>query len=394
MITSGSIRRFAVAVAAASVVSLPACSADASRSPGIVVPPGVVMTNPAPGSASFAGANFWNIDWQGQEQYFRKGVDFAREPDPWRPDLIQELQPYRVLRFMDWNDANAAETAQAHFATRKQKTAPQNQPVALEWQIDLCNRADKDCWINLHHTSNADDWRRTAELIKGSLKPTLRLYLEWSNEAWNGGFPVHAFADKAARELNLPGENRAAAYYVHQSVRMFEEFSRVFSGQEYRLVKVLAGQVAWTGPCEAHADALADARVNPRGIRPDAYGVAPYFAGESVDALRRSIGEVGKWTEAHVKCARRIGVPLIAYEGGSDSFSLRDGCARLQQEQAMRQLYMEYLQALTTAGLSGPFMQYTHSGGCWGLKQKTGDPPAISPKYLGLQDWVRGLPAR
>ncbi len=240
--------------------------------------------------------------------------------------------------------------------------------MALEWQIDLCNRTDKDCWVTIHHTSTAQDWRRTAELVKATLKPSLRLYVEWSNEVWNSGFPVHMYADNAARQLDLPGENRAAVYQVYASVRMFEEFSRVFAGQDSRLVKVLAGQAAWTGPCEAQASALLDAKVNPGRIRPDVYAIAPYFSGESVDELRRSIDEVRKWTEGSVKCARRIGVPLISYEGGSDSFSLRDGCARLQQDAAMRRLYVEYLESQAAAGLRGPFMQYTHSGGCWGAQ--------------------------
>ncbi|MEO8315157.1 MAG: hypothetical protein ABI645_10205 [Pseudomonadota bacterium] len=383
-----SIRGLALAVAAFALPTLPACSADAPK-----VPPGMVMTNPAPGGAPFAGVNFWNIDWQGQQDYFRKGVNFATESNPWLEELLGDLAPYRVLRFMDWNDTNAGQTTQAHFSTRKQKSAVQNQPVALEWQIDLCNRADKDCWITVHHTSTADDWRSMAALISASLKPSLRLYVEWSNEVWNDGFPVHAYADNAARELGLPGENHAAVYYVYASVRMFEEFSRVFAGQEHRLVKVLAGQAAWTGPCEAQAAAIQDSKVNPRGIRPDVYAIAPYISGESVDQLRRSIAEVRKWTEAQVQCARRLGVPLIAYEGGSDSFSLGDGCARLQQDPAMRQLYTEYLESVTAAGLRGPFMQYTHSGGCWGLKAKTGDLPAVSPKYQGLTDWLARLPA-
>lgn len=347
------------------------------------------MKNPPPGGASFAGANFWNIDWQGQQDYFRRDVDFSRETNPWLPELLADVRPYRVLRFMDWNDANAAQTIQAHFETRKSKTAAQNQPVALEWQIDLCNRTDKDCWITVHHTSTAADWRQMAELVKASLKPSLRLYLEWSNEVWNGGAPQHAFAENAAKEQGLRSENPAAAYQVHASVRMFEEFARAFAGQQHRLVKVLAGQGAWTGPCEAQADALADGAINPQRTLPDVYAIAPYISGKSVDELRKSIAEARKWTESHVKCAGRIGVPLISYEGGSDSFALAGKCKDLQHEAGMRQLYIEYLESQAAAGLRGPFMQYTHSGQCWGLKEKTGDPPESSPKYQGLMEWLR-----
>jgi hypothetical protein len=372
-----------------SVLSLQACAQDAPKAPAQVAG----MTNPPPGSASFAGANFWNIDWQGQDEYFRKGVDFSTEANPWRPELLADLRPYRVLRFMDWNEANAAQSSQAHFDTRKQKTAPQNEPVALEWQIDLCNRTDKDCWITVHHTATADDWIRMAELIKGSLKPSLRLYVELSNEVWNGGFPQGQYAVNAARQLGLPGENPGAAWYVYQSVRMYEAFGRVFAGQEHRLVKVLSGQAGWTGPCDAHAQVLGNDRINPRKTRPDVYAIAPYFGGETIDALRQSIGEARKFTENHVKCAHRIGVPLVSYEGGSDSFALRDRCVNMQADPGMRRLYVEYLKSQTAAGLRGPFMQYTHSGSCWGLKVRSGDSPEASPKYQGMMDWLQSLPA-
>lgn len=347
----------------------------------------VGMTNPPPGGALFAGANFWNIDWEGQQDYFRPGVDFATTMDPWRAELIADLRPYRVLRFMDWNDTNAAATIQAHAGTRKPRSATQNQPVAFEWQIDLCNRTDKDCWLNLHHTSNAADWRQAAELAKANLKPSLRLYIEWSNEVWNEGFPQHRYAQQAARQLGLPGRDGAAASYVYQSVRVFEEFARVFADQRQRLVTVLAGQAGWTGPCEAQVAALADPRINPQGIRPDVYAIAPYLGGTSVEELRRALPEVRTWVAAHVKCAAQIGVPLISYEAGTDSSALKQGCVVLQHDPGMREVYVEYLDALVGAGLRGPFMQYTHSGSCWGLKEKTGDSMERSPKYRGLLEW-------
>jgi hypothetical protein len=352
------------------------------------------LANPAPGSGRFLGANFWNINWQGPQDYFRAGVDFAAAGNPWRADLLADLAPYRVLRFMDWNDTNAAQTIQAHFGTRKAKAAAQDQPVAYEWQIDLCNRANKDCWVNLHHLSNADDWRQVAGLFRSGLKPTLRLYVEWSNEVWNGSFPQHAHAVAEAKRLGLPGDNGAAAYSVHASVRMFEEFSKVFAGQGQRLVRVLAGQVAWTGPCEAQLAALGDPRINPAGTRPDVYAVAPYISGKSPAELRGGIPEAAKLVAGHASCVQKMHVPLIAYEGGSDSFSMGNGCIGLQQDPGMRSLYPDYLDALFDAGLKGPFMQYTHTGGCWGLKVRSGDSPEKSPKYRGVLDWVARQPAR
>lgn len=364
-----------------------AAAAEVARVPRLR--PAAGMTQPLPGASSFAGVNFWNVDWQGQNEYFREGTDFSRTSDPWRKDLLEDLAPYRVLRFMDWANTNAEQTSESHFATRKQKTSAQNQPVALEWQIDLCNRTEKDCWLTFHHLATEEDLRSAAQLIKASLKPSLRVYVEWSNEIWNGAFPQGRYAVSAARRLSLPGQNPAAAYLVHESVRLFEVFDQVFAADSQRVVRVLSGQSVWTGPCESHLEALKDPRINPRGTWPDVYAIAPYLYGETIDALTRNIPEAAKGVAAHAACAKTMGVPLISYEGGTDSFSLGAGCTKLQHSAGMRLLYTQYLDALTAAGLRGPFMQYTYSGGCWGLKERTGDRISDAPKLQGFMDWLR-----
>jgi hypothetical protein len=58
----------------------------------------------------------------------------------------------------------------------------------------------------------------------------------------------------------------------------------------------------------------------------------------------------------------------------------------------MHDLYVSYLGGISGAGLKGPFMQYTHTGACWGLKEKTGDSLDVSPKYKGLLDWLAAHP--
>jgi hypothetical protein len=350
------------------------------------------MQNPAPGSKFFVGANFWNIDWEGMDDFFKSGVDFATTDDPWRPELLDDLAPYHVLRFMDWNGTNESNNPQAHWDTRKQKTDAQDQPVAFEWQIDLCNRTHKDYWVTVPHEATADDWHSLAQLIDRSLDPDLRVYLEYSNEVWNAGFPQHDYAASQAQSLSLQGSDAAASYYVYQSVRLYEAFEQVFGKGSPRLVKVLSGQAAWTGPCDAHVQALADAIINPNGTKPDFYAVAPYFGGTSISELSDAITEVAKWVADDVTCAAKADLPLISYEGGSDSYSAGDGCKTLQHDPGMHELYTSYLDAISNAGMTGPFMQYTHSGTCWGLKEKTGDALDDAPKYKAVVDWLAAHP--
>ena len=58
----------------------------------------------------------------------------------------------------------------------------------------------------------------------------------------------------------------------------------------------------------------------------------------------------------------------------------------------MHDVYTSYLDALVADGLKGPFMQYTHTGDCWGLKVKTSDANSAAPKYQGVLDWLAAHP--
>jgi hypothetical protein len=367
-----------------------AATKEPSGNPG----PATTLLNPEPGSKFFVGANFWNIGWEGSDDYFASGVNFASTDNPWRPDFIQDLTPYHVLRFMDWNLTNTSNNAQARWNTRLKKTDNQRDSVALEWQIDLCNRAKTDCWITVPHESEPEYWTQLAKLVQDTLDPNLRIYVEWSNEVWNAAFPQRAYAQSRGTSLGLSGADKAASFYVYQSVRVFEAFETVFGKDNPHVVKVLAGQAGYAGPCETHVAALADPKINPNATRASAYGIAPYVKGNSVAALRSSIGDVKKWVNDNAACASKADLPLISYEGGPDSFGSDNGqaCGALQRDPGMRDVYGRFLDAVHDAKLLGPFMQYTHSGACWGLKQRTGDDLASAPKYQALVEWIAAHP--
>jgi hypothetical protein len=298
---------------------------------------------------------------------------------------------------MDWNLANDDPNPQASWSTRKQQGASQTgEPVAFEWQLDLCNRAHADCWISVPIQMNASDQRQLAELVKAKLDPSLRVYVELSNEVWNGAFKQFSIALRRAEALNVTGGEeweRVARVYVHEAVRLYEQFEGVFGPQSPRLVKVLAGQAAWDGPCKVHMEALQDAEQNPRSTRPTVYAIAPYFGGTTVEALRSDLGKTQEYVRTNAACAKALNLPLVAYEGGADASAAGgETCMALQADPAMEALYRDYLDGLLDAGLKGPFNQYTHVGACWGLKRKTTDAVADSPKYRGVVEWVKAHP--
>ena len=349
------------------------------------------LINPAPGAPLFLGANFWNLDWQGSQEYFVDQPRFASGSSPWLPQFLRDLEPYHVLRFMDWNLTNDADNPQSRWTTRRPKGQAQREPIAYEWQIDLCNRTHKDCWLTVPHAASTQYFSQLAQLVREQLDASLRVYVEWSNEVWNGSFPQHEYAGALAAQLGLAGEDPAAAYQVYQSVRLFEAFTAVFGADNPRVVRVLAGQAGYVGPCKAQLAALTDPKINPKHTRPDVYAIAPYVHGRTLQELRSTgMARAKAGIAENLRCARGARLPLIAYEGGQDSFALGvEACERLQRDQGMRALYAALPDALAAAGLRGPFVHYTHSGACWGLKVKTTDSNAASPKYQGLLDWQR-----
>ena len=138
--------------------------------------------------------------------------------------------------------------------------------------------------------------------------------------------------------------------------------------------------------------ALPDPTINPKGTMPTVFAVAPYFSGTSIQALQTAIPMLSQGLTDNATCAMGAGLPLVSYEGGADSSAApNNGCTTLMHDPSMHDLYTSFLDTVAST-MKGPFNQYTESGACWGLKQSTGDPAAMSPKYQGVTDWLAAHP--
>ena len=138
--------------------------------------------------------------------------------------FLQSLHP-TVLRFMNWTQTNnnpvmtwtgrelPSDPTQTEFTTLYNYNGTVDgkgylKGVSWEYAIMLANAVHADMWINIPAQANDNYVEQLASLIKNGdtvngisyppLAPDLNVYIEYSNETWNGGNEVYQYATDAA----------------------------------------------------------------------------------------------------------------------------------------------------------------------------------------------------
>jgi len=367
------------------------------------------VTVTAAGVRSFGGSmklgtNFWDLGWGIWNDVFASGVqltNIASYPNPWNPAFLSEVKNYQVLRFMDWDETNT--NTDVNWSQRVPRTGTAGvYRIAWEWMIDLCNRTNADMWINVPTYANDDYALQLATLINSSLNSNLRVFVEWSNEAWN-------FAAANAEECSIgqqivPGDSQACAEgYVARAVQIFHQFETVFGANNPRLVKVIAGQAVNSYLTSVHLAALKNSVINPNNVSATAYAIAPYFGytvdGSSSNAVSELDSGISSGANDPLDAAKSqaqavagSGLVLIAYEGGQ---SVTTNASDVQGNSGMYQMYTDYLNAM--APYFALFVHYVHNGpwsstAGWGAEQHVGDPLTSSPKLHAILDFAAAHP--
>lgn len=97
------------------------------------------------------------------------------------PMFLSKIQPYGTLRFMEWGATNVqtneewVDRTQVSFRTFSMNGVP------FEYMIKLCNIMGKNMWVNVPHLASDDFIQKLATLIKTTLRPDLKVYVEYSN---------------------------------------------------------------------------------------------------------------------------------------------------------------------------------------------------------------------
>ena len=393
----------------------------------------------APAAAQMElGTNFWNLGWHRPDDCFRDVRNVTGE-DPWNPQFLKEIAIFRCFRFMDWDNTNGS--TREKWSERPQRSAAKQNPAAYEWMIDLSNRISADMWVTLPHRTVSratgdqpcDYALRLCILVKtgvdmkdadlkplldklarmtaaqlvaaggvktcAPLKPERKLYIEYSNETWNGMFKQSHYCCDEGEALQLDAKNRWTAgfrFHAWAAIRLFRAADLVFGPDSPRVVKVLATHTANSWIAGQHLGVLKDPKHNPWGVKPTAIATAPYFghkvegtAADVAEQLRAAIKKSAEDSARHHAIAREAGLKLIAYEGGQHV--IKHGQA-INRQAVMFDLYQEYLREMSKYFVH--FSHYCHvgragDGGAWGAIEYTGQPIGEAPKYRALAEWAK-----
>jgi hypothetical protein len=283
-----------------------------------------------------------------------------------RPGFLSLLQKFRALRFVQWLNVDGNGGSLSTWASRPQLTdagwGSQN-GVPLEVAVELCNTTGADCWLNVPHQANNDYITQMATLVHTMLSPSQKVYVEFSNEVWNGTYPQFAYAESQGQAM-WPNANVTAFtlnrdWYGMRVAQTCDIWKSVWGSDFSRVHCMLDAQAAntatatmslqcplWTGsgnaPCSAHniTDvgisvyfALFQAPVSWTSL-PDG-GLANIFQEINQGGLIAgdypggALAETASWEAAYKAALAPYKLGMVAYEGGQSLVSNNTALANL-----------------------------------------------------------------
>ena len=275
--------------------------------------------------------------------------------------------------------------------------------------VGLANTNGANPWFTMPFDADAEYYTNFAAYVRDHLDPKLKAYVEFSNEVWNEGFAQGKMATERGRKA-YPSVDPTTAndYYYADRVRdVMAVWSKVFAGQQHRLVRVLANQAVWADRADralAHNDTWKSV---------DVVAIAPYFStnpytlpgtgAARVDATFQRSPQIVNEAITHAINAKRVAnkykLPLIAYEAGPSFVGYQKEIAAdmlaVDRDPRMYNLYTAFLKRWQTevGGLIVLFSSVSTPGpgGHFGHQEYTGQPLSEAPKARAVRDFMTRL---
>jgi hypothetical protein len=345
------------------------------------------------------------------------GLETSHSTNPWNPAFLARWSGVACIRVMDMMATNHSK--QKNWVDRPQvnDASYAHKGVPVELLVDLANRLATDIWFCMPHMADDDYIKQFATLVSEQLNPTLRAWVEYSNEVWNGGFSQFSYAANQGKALQLSQQDWEAAfqYNAKRSVEIFKIWTATFANPE-NIVRVIASQAAnarlseqlLTMPEVAkEVDVLAIAPYLSLNVseQEDDQGLsATKVASWSLDQLFTHIKNVRlpeseRWTTANKKIADAYGLKLVAYEAGQHLVGIQGGenneqltklFIQANADKRMGDVYRQHLNDWTSSGgdlwCAFNSMSDWSKWGSWGLLASADKPTA---KYRVTIEWAQ-----
>ncbi len=329
---------------------------------------------------------------------------------PFHPDFLARTRRYTVLRYLDWMLANNSEVRTWDDRPKMDDMRWSSHGIPPEMIVELSNTLHAEPWLTLPHLTDDDYNRRFAELVKDQLDPSLRVWVEFSNEIWNGSFTQAQYAQEQGQGLSDNPFEGQLRWYADRTREVLQIWEEVLGDD--RVVAVVATQAAnpWTGQVVLDrgniaevAEVLAIAPYFGVAIGPEEVG---RFSQMNVDQLiahteAEILPDVFGWMEGYRALAEARGLGLVAYEGGQhfigfmgieNNDRINTLLDELNRDPRMERLYTQYLEHWRQNG-GQLFVHYLNvqrwsKWGRWGALEHLLQDPAEAPKFRALEQFI------
>ena len=287
-------------------------------------------------------------------------------PPTFTPAYLNHVSRFKVLRFMDWLSTNEKANSIVSWADRPTLEKKRTEAEGARWEavVELANTVNRDIWITIPVRANDEYVTNLAIQLRDTLIPSVNVYVEYSNELWNGAFPQFAIQKQFAinevtanpnSPLKYDGSNDQNVWAFRRVAKRLKEISDIFktvwgpSAINTRVRPVLAGQMANSFIVTEGID-LVDVGLN---VRPNtvfyAISGAPYIfpsannqasddevpgltAAQLLAAIGTGVNNAPNANsylyESHLALAAWHGLKVLAYEGGFDTFGNQNIAAK------------------------------------------------------------------
>jgi hypothetical protein len=354
------------------------------------------------------------------------------------PRFLSVLAPFCTLRFKDW--MNTDSDPQYTWATRP---LPSNafwdgpNGVPMEIMVDLANQLGTDAWFSMPTYANSTFVSNFATYVHQNLGAHQKVYLEYTNEAWNGSLGPTNGALQALGAAMWPSEpvNFALSmnYYGMQAALNCQAWKIAWGANSARVICVMGNQIGnwgvvqealqcpyWSeGPCAANygISAIADAPYfGPPQDIPTSWLSLPDGGQANLCAAFTKGGIDHNSPNGYIAdtlaalendyqylASNWPGMTIVGYEGGPNLITQNSSIGKLylnfSGSACVQTVYTSFLNQWKPTGYMQMYNQYndirhdsTAQYGVWGALDNLWQNPSTAPKYQALVDFIANNP--